>query len=141
MLNRNITAADVQAWMTVDELFPAGFPLEQFSMDSAVVADTIQEVETRMTLDGKLVAGYTPAPKNVNFTVEPSSPTIPYLRELAQAQRAGTRTYEVNLAIQVPSQNRKYRFVHGYLVGAQPMPSVQKTLAPMQFNFQFEGVE
>lgn len=141
MTNRNITAADVQAWMTVDLLFPAGFPLEQFSMDSAVVADTIQEVETRMTLDGKLVAGYTPAPKNVNITVEPSSPTVPYLRELAQLQRSMKRTFEVNLTVNVPSVKRSFRFVHGYLVGAQPMPSVQKTLAPMQFNFTFEDVE
>ena len=42
MANNKITAADVQAYMTVEELYPSGFALEQFTMDSAVVADTVQ---------------------------------------------------------------------------------------------------
>lgn len=141
MANNKITAADVQAYMTVEELYPSGFALEQFTMDSAVVADTVQEVETRMTLDGKIVAGYTPAPKNVNITFEPSSPCIPYLRELAQMQRSAKDIFEINLTVRVRSVDRTFRFVHGYMVGAQPMPSIQKTLAPMQFNFTFEDVE
>ena len=141
MANNKITAADVQAYMTVEELYPSGFALEQFTMDSAVVADTVQEVVTRMTLDGKIVAGYTPAPKNVNITFEPSSPCIPYLRELAQMQRSAKDIFEINLTVRVRSVDRTFRFVHGYMVGAQPMPSIQKTLAPMQFNFTFEDVE
>lgn len=141
MSNRKITAADVQAWMTVEDIYPSGFALEQFTMDSAVVADTVQEVETRMTLDGKIVAGFTPSAKNVNISFEPSSPCIPYLRELAQMQRSTKDVYEVNLTVRVRSVDRTFRFVHGFMVGAQPMPSVQKTLAPMQFNFAFEDVE
>lgn len=141
MALQNITAADVEAFITVPDLFPGGFALEQFSMDSAVTAEAVQEIETRMTLDGKIVAGYTPAPKNVQITFEPSSPSIPYLRELAQAQRANKDVYEVNLTVRVRSVDRTFRFVHGYLVSGQPMPGIQRTLAPMQYTFTFEDVE
>ena len=140
-MSREITSADVAATMTVDELFPQGFALQQFSSDRGLIADTVQEVETRMSLDGYLSAGYTPSPKIVNITFEPNSPCIPYLTTLMSAQRSGNRPYEVGLTVFIRSTSETKYFNHGFLQSGTPMSGIGKTLQPMTFTFVFESVE
>lgn len=136
-----ITSADVAAVMTIEELYPSGFPLEQFGSDQGIMGESVQEVETRMTLDGKLLAGYTPAPQPVQITFEPTSPCIPYLRQLQQSQRSQKRTYRVGLNVRVRATDSKHAFLNGVLTAAPAMSSVGKTLQPLTYTFTFERVE
>ena len=137
----DITSADVAATMTSEELFPNGFPLEQFSADSGITADAVQEAETEMTLDGTLVVGYTPAPKTVTITLQASSPSVPYLRTLAQASASNRRPYAVNLTVRIRATGETRQFSNGYLTSTPPMPGIGKKLQPLAYGFTFESVE
>jgi uncharacterized protein YfaS (alpha-2-macroglobulin family) len=53
----DITSANLAAYMTVRELYPAGFELQQFSVNNAVAQGDDTYAETRMTVDGQMVAG------------------------------------------------------------------------------------
>lgn len=141
MDDRNITSANLAATMIVDEIFPNGFTLEMFSSDAAVVADSVTETETRQTVDGKLVAGYTPAPKVVNITLEPPSPSLPYFKDLVRACRTAMKPYKVHLVVTLPATGETFRFKNGYLTSFTPMPASNKTLQPMNFQFTFESLE
>ncbi len=127
--------------MTIDTLYPQGFNLQQFSADQGLIADTIQEVESRMSLDGYLSAGYTPAPKTVNITFEPNSPCVEYLTTLQNAQRANNRPYEIGLTVYIRSTGVTRYFNHGFLASGTPMSGIGKTLQPMTYSFVFESVE
>lgn len=140
-MNRDITSADVAATMTIETLYPSGFQLELFSADQGLIADAVQEIEARMSLDGYLSAGYTPAPKTVNITFEPNSPCIVYLTTLQNAQRSNRRPYEIGLTVYIRATGVTKYFNHGYLQSGTPMSGVGKTLQPMSYSFVFESIE
>ena len=86
-MSRDITSADVAATLFIDELFPNGVVLEEFGADEAITPEAVQQIQTKMTVDGKLVAGYAPEPQAVSLTFQPSSSFIPYLKTWRQAQQ------------------------------------------------------
>lgn len=55
--NLDITSANASAVMTVEDLYPNGIHLQNFSTDAAIVADSMQIAETRMGVDGHMAAG------------------------------------------------------------------------------------
>ena len=137
----NITSADVSAIMTVEELFPSGFKLEDFGTDAGIMAESAQMAETRMSLDGKLSAAYTPASRVVNLTFQPNSPSLPYLYTLVNATRTQRRPFEVGLTVRVRATGRTTQFQKGYLRTDPTMPGVGKTLQELTFTFEFESAE
>jgi len=137
----DITSADVAISMTIEDLYPQGFILEQFGTDSALTADAVQKVETRMSIDGKLQAGYTPAPTLVNLTLQPTSPSLEYLTTLAKAMDTQNRPFEVGMVVRVRATGETFTFSRGYLTSVPPMPAIGKTLQELTFGFTFESVE
>lgn len=136
-----ITSADVAATLSFDELYPNGFPLEQFGADAGISSDPVQEVETRMSLDGFMSAGYTPGIKSVSITFEPNSPCVEYLRTVWQAQESYKRIYRCNLLVRVRATGHEYRFYNGVLKTAPAMSAVGRTLQPLVYTFEFGTAE
>ena len=139
--NLDITAANASAVMTVEDLYPNGIKLERFSTDAAIVADSQQVAETRMGVDGKMAAGVTPNIYPVTVTLEANSPTATSFSTLYEAMNANTRLYVCNLTIRIPSIGRTYQFSNGVLQTANPMPALNKVLAPTTWVFHFESME
>lgn len=139
--NLDITAANASAVMTVEDLYPNGIKLERFSTDAAIVADSQQVAETRMGVDGKMAAGVTPNIYPVTVTLEANSPTATSFSTIYEAMNANKRLYVCNLTIKTPSIGRTYQFSNGVLQTANPMPALNKVLAPTTWVFHFESME
>ena len=139
--NLDITAANASAVMTVEDLYPNGIKLERFSTDAAIVADSQQVAETRMGVDGKMAAGVTPNIYPVTVTLEANSPTATSFSTIYEAMNANKRLYVCNLTIKIPSIGRTYQFSYGVLQTANPMPALNKVLAPTTWVFHFESME
>ena len=139
--NLDITAANASAVMTVEDLYPNGIKLERFSTDAAIVADSQQIAETRMGVDGKMAAGVTPNIYPVTVTLEANSPTATSFSTIYEAMTANKRLYVCNLTIKIPSIGRTYQFSNGVLQTANPMPALNKVLAPTTWVFHFESME
>ena len=73
--NMDITSANSTAFMIVNKLFPAGFPVEGFGTDQAVSGDNMQIAETRIGVDGNMSAGVVVNVLPVTITLEANSPT------------------------------------------------------------------
>ena len=140
-MNKNVTSANAVAVMTAADLFPQGFRLEQFSSDASFSQGDDTIAETRMGVDGHMVAGFTPSIKTVTITLEPSSPSLEYLETIYKASQQNLKTYEIGLIITMPALNKVRTYSGGVMKTGKILPDGQKTLAPIAFTFDFEKVE
>lgn len=141
MALNNKTSANLVAVLTIEDIAPAGIELSQFSTDAGVVAEAVQEVQAEMTLDGHLVVGYTPNPQVVSITLQPTSPSLIYLREMMQAQRSRRTPLKVGLTVAYPSTGQTFSFENGVLSSGQAMPAGNRVQDPVTLQFTFESVK
>ena len=136
----NITSANATAYMTVKDLYPAGFPLNNFATDQAIdqAEDTV--AETRMGVDGHMAAGYIPSIKPVTMQFEAASPTVPYMNNIYLASQQNCRTYECTLVINVPSVGKVYTYTGGVMKTGKALPALKKVLDPVSYGFDFEKI-
>jgi hypothetical protein len=134
----NITSANATAYMTVKDLYPAGFQLNNFATDQAIDQSEDTIAETRMGVDGNMAAGYVPSIKPVNMQFEAASPTVPYLENVYLASQQNRRTYECTLVINVPSVGKVYTYTGGVMKTGKALPALKKTLDPVNYGFDFE---
>jgi hypothetical protein len=140
-INRNITSASAVSILTVDSLFPAGIELQQYATDQAIGSDSLQVAETRMGVDGKMVAGYVPGIIIVNISLEASSPSTEMLNQLYDAMVVGKTIYMCKLVSTVESINTVFTWFDGVLHTATPVPAQKKVLDPTAWTFHFERME
>ena len=137
----DITSANLAAYMTVKELFPAGFQLQQFSTSNAIAQGDDTSAETRMSVDGQMVAGYTPSIKTVTIVLEPSSPSLTYMETWQKAEATNKRKYWCDLMVTYPSTGKVRKYKNGVLKTGKLTADAQATLQPITFTFDFESVE
>ncbi len=140
-MSEHITSADASIYLTCETLYPSGIRLQNFSADLSLGTDDLTLAEVRMGVDGHLAAGYTPAPINVNISVEANSPSRAQLENIAAASRLNMTVYECDLLVTIPGIGKTYAFKKGYMTGGHIMPDIKKTLDPVQWKFTFESVE
>jgi hypothetical protein len=138
--NLDITSANSKSILTVDELYPAGIELSHFSADTSLAVDSIQMAETRMGVDGEMVAGYTPNIVPVTITLEAASPSFSPFALIAAAMRQNQRVYGCILVCTVPSIKKVFTFDTGVLQSGTPFPTGNKVLAPTSWVFHFKSV-
>lgn len=134
----NITSANATAYMVVKELYPAGFPLNNFATDQAIDEGEDTIAETRMGVDGYMAAGYTPSIKVVTISFEAASPSVPYMNNIYLASQKNRRTYECTLVINIPAVNKVYTYTGGVMKTGKPLPALKTVLDPVAYGFDFE---
>lgn len=139
--NFDITSANAELILTVEEIFPSGFALEMFGTDQAFNMDAIDITETRKGVDGKMVAGYVPVIYPLNITLEASSPSRYSLSTVWEAMAINKKVYAVNLIATLPSIGERLSWTTGVLKNGQVVPSAQKVLSPTTWLFHFQDFE
>ena len=137
----DITSANAEAILTVEQIYPSGIVLQMFGTDQAVAMDAIDVSETRKGVDGKLVGGYVPVIYPVTITLEASSPSMAALAAVWQAMATNKRVYACNLVCTVPSIDTVFTWSIGILKNGAPFPTLQKVLAPTTWRFDFQDFE
>ncbi len=135
----NITSSNSTAILTVDELFPSGITLEQFSTDQSMIIDELVFTESRIGVDGKIASGFVPSIKSVNIYLEASSPSFPFLAQLGEVMSQNRTVYLCTLIVSIPSIKKVYTFSNGVLKSGKVFPDNKKTLEPVSFKFEFES--
>lgn len=133
----DITSANASMVMIVEDLFPVGVPITNFSTDQMVDGDEHEYAQARMGVDGGMAAGFVPNPWNVTVSLEASSPSLKVMQTLAQAMVTNKCTYEVSLIITVPALNQVHAYRKGVLLTGKDLPGIRKTLEPTQWKFTF----
>lgn len=112
--------------------------LQQFSADAAYEGEDDQVAETRIGVDGKMVAGQVPNIKVVNLHLEASSPSLQYLQLLKRAMEVNRTVYTVNMVISQPSIGKRITYSTGVLQSAKDLADGKKVLEPTQWTFHFQ---
>lgn len=135
-MSMDITSANATVVLSCD-LFNE--TLEQFSTDTSFEGEDDQMAETRMGVDGKLVAGMTPSIKAVTIHLAASSPSYERLTLLKQSMANNRKIYECSLVISIPSIGRRITYSKGVLQSAKDLPDGKKVLDPTTWTFHFES--
>ena len=141
MANFDITSANAEAVLTVEQIFPSGISLQMFGTDQAISMEAIDIAETRKGVDGKLVAGYIPAIYPVTVTLEAASPSHASLSTVWQAMAANKCVYSCNLVCTVPSIKSVFTWSSGVMKSGSPFPTLEKVLAATTWTFEFQDFE
>lgn len=136
--NFNITSANAKVILSC-ALFPAGLQFENFSVDTMWTQDLVQQLEARMSADGKLSFGYTPNPKPISFQFQPNSATVDSLDYLVQTQDLSQAPVVCQMVIELKSLGKAITLQNGACVSNKLLPNGVKVLDPMQYDFSFEA--
>lgn len=134
----NITSANAQMYLVVDQLYPAGVPITNFSADSMMTSDDMEIAQVRMGVDGGMAAGYVANPYAVTITLEASSPSLETMQSILQAMKVNKRTYECKLVVAIPASGQVHVWSHGVLTNGNPVPAPKKVLDPTSWKSQFQ---
>ena len=135
-MSMDITSANSVVTLSCD-LFSA--VLQQFGADTAYEGEDDTIAETRMGVDGHMVAGQTPNIKNVTIHLEASSPSAQYLRLLKQAMEKNRTIYPCQMVVSQPSIGVRTTYSNGVLVSAKDLADGKKVLDPTNWKFAFES--
>ena len=135
----SITSANSSAILSVNTVFPAGIALQMFSIDTGINMEEVQIADTRMSVDGHMVAGYIPSIKTVQIGLEPASPSYEALCQLYRLTENKRGFYECGLVLTIPDLNggQVFTWSKGVLVSGTILPPVQQLLQPTTWTFRF----
>ena len=136
----NITSADSTLILTVEDLYSSGFTVTNFAADTAFEAADSTIAETRMGVDGKLAAGYTPNPTELTLTVEADSDSAEKLQNVYEKSVTNKKAYVVKAQVTIPAISKEITLKNGVMTTARSFPSVKKTLDSVSYKFVFESV-
>ena len=135
----DITSANSTLVLTVNTVFPAGLQLQMFSVDTGINMEEIQVADTRISIDGHMVAGYIPTLKTVQIGLEPASPSYEALCQLYRLTEQRKGFYECGLVLTIPRLNggAVFTWSKGVLISGTILPPVQQMLQPTSWTFRF----
>ena len=134
----NITSANAVLVLGVEELYPVGVQLTNFSTDQMLSSDDMEIAQVRMGVDGGLAAGYAPTPFSLTITLEASSPSLTVMQSLLMAMKTNKTTYKCSVTLTIPSIKQVHFWRNGVLTNGNPVPAPKKVLDPTSWKFVFQ---
>ena len=108
------------------------------NFEDAFSVASLDNLETRFTLEGALTCGFVWKEVEVTLTLNPGSPTWEFLNGIRQQEYAQTTTIAIpTLSVVVPSIKRIITFIDGAGKTVQVMPNGKKILDNGAFTFVF----
>lgn len=139
--NFDITSANCSLFLTVDELYPGGIELQMFATDQSFSQGEAQIAETRMGVDGRMVAGFTPNIKVVTIMLESASPSYEALATIARACETNRKPYPCTLVARAPALGFEWTWSKGVLKTGTTVPPAQKVFGATTWVFDFETLD
>lgn len=136
----NLSSADGVFTLTVETLFNAPITLENWGTDRAWEADALDQVETQMSIDGHLNAGFVPRPVDMTLYLSAASSSVVNFEVIMTAQSTSRTIYRLDGELTLPGIGRKYTFSKGVLLSGAPLPDGTRILANRAFRLRWERV-
>lgn len=140
-MDTTITSANSEFWITVPGLFPTPVRLQGYSAEKAWNADQQMLAETQMGVDGRMTAGYVPAPVRQSISLQADSPAKAIFKAIAQAMQSAKDVFYISGTINLPSTGESFSGVRGVLTEWKPIPDAAKVLQPMEFAIVWESLQ
>jgi hypothetical protein len=137
----NITSANAKVILSVENLYPTGVQLENFSTDNSFALDDQTIAETHMSVDGRMTAGYKPTPSVVTITLDAGSPSYEAMINIFNTSKLNMTVMKCDMQITVPSLGKDFHLKKGVMTQGHPLPDGEKVLGNTTWQFTFESCE
>lgn len=136
----SLTSADCIINISVINLYPSGFRLEQFEAQNIFdMGDTVM-AETIRTADNKLTGGWVAGDLPWTFHLLPDSPCRGKIDTWYQTQRTTKSLFRCNGTVYLPSLGRKFDLTNGIFKSWKAIPSAARILQPMAGLIEWEDI-
>jgi hypothetical protein len=135
-----ITAANAVFMLAVTNLFDAPQQLQGFAADDVFSHALVAPVETLMGVDGFLSGGWTPQPKVQTIALQADSVSNLIFDTWYNAQEQQREAYIANAHITLPSIQKTFTCVQGFLTNYPPMADARRILQPRRFTITWQGI-
>lgn len=135
-----ITSANSILMLGIANLFNIPVQIEGFAADDAFAIDDVDMAETMMGVDGKLSAGWVPAIKSLEITLQADSASNDFFDAWIAAEEVAREKYKANGTILLQGTGRLYALTTGYLKKGNVMPAGKKVLQPRKFTLEFQNI-
>lgn len=137
--SQDITSANATCSLVITDVLPLGMIIDNFSTDQAINGETMEIAETRLTLDGQLLAGYVPTTVPVTLTLEPTSNAYRQLEAAFAASRELTKPLRCTMTFEFPAIGKTAIYSDGIVQSLTVIPPVGRTLQSRQVRFVFSS--
>lgn len=135
----NITSSNASIIYKDNMLVKAGIPLVKFATDQSLTSDEVAIAETRMGVDGKMAAGYTPNITPVTIMFEADSPSWRLIEQSMNIARQAKTVVECEIIVTIPSLLKTYHYKNGVIKSLTNV-AMKKVLDPITLKIDFEEV-
>lgn len=135
----NITSSNAIIVYKDNMLVKAGMPLAKFATDQSLTSDEVPVAETRMGVDGKIAAGYTPNIVPVTIMFEADSPSWRLIEQSINIAKQAKTVVECEIIVTVPSVAKVYNYKKGVIKSLTNL-ALKKVLDPVTLKMDFEEV-
>lgn len=137
---RTLTSANAILMLAVDTIFPVPTRIKGFAADDVTSMDAIDNAETMMGVDGRLSAGFVPAPVRQTITLQADSLSNDFFEYWNTFERQAQQKYVAAGTILLKATNKQYICSRGFLRSYTPMPAARRVLQPRTFTIEWENV-
>lgn len=137
---RTITSANSILMLTIPGVFPAPVQLQGFATDDIFSMAEVDMAETLMGADARLSAGWVPAIKALDISLQADSLSNDFFDAWILAESIVHEKYPTNGTIRLLGTGRLYALTNGYLRKGNVMPDAKKVLQPRKFTIEFEAI-
>lgn len=135
-----ITSANSVFMIAVERLYNVPVQVLGFSVDDAFMISDIDMAETMMGVDGRMSAGWVPAIKPIEVTLQADSPSNDLFDAIIAAETVAREKYKLNATFLYPATGRLYVLTTGYLKSGSVAPGAKKVLQPRKFTLEFQDI-
>lgn len=140
MAEKTLTSANSIFTITAS-IFPIPQQLQGYAVDKAFAADALTLAETKMGVDGKLSAGYTPTPVKMTISLQADSDSNGVFMAITQAIKTTREVFPISAHITLPGTGEVYTCTRGFLTVSKQMPDAMKVLGEKEYEIVFESVD
>ena len=141
MAEKTLTSANSIFTILAAGIFPIPQTLSGYAVDKAFAADALTLAETKMGVDGKLSAGYTPSPVKMSITLQADSDSNTIFMVLTQAIKTTREIFPITAHITLPGTGEVFTCNRGFLTVSKQMPDANKILGEKEYEIVFESVD
>jgi hypothetical protein len=140
MTVKTITSANSVFTMVVPGLFPAPVQLQGYAVDKAFTTEALQLAETKMGVDGRMTAGYTPMISNMTVSLQADSESRAIFDAMIQATKTAREIFYITAEIVLPATQEKFSLIKGTLVNVKQLPDALKVLQEVDYVIHWESI-
>ncbi len=138
--NRTTTSANAILLLSVRGLFTVPQQIQGFASDDMIASDVLTNIEASMGADGRLSAGFTPAPTIMTVTLQADSQSNDFFESVQEAQQQAREAYIFDGTYVLASVERKFTLTRGFLISAPKFSSARRVLQPRAYQIQWQDV-